>query len=116
MNQGKLEVESIVLHLFLLQKISTIYVPEFKDTIVDRILSLLSLSLSGKNRQQIMCNNSIGSAGKGKHRALLQHEVRIFPLNSKDYYKQRWLITNYVFYTVSKFPDLLFGVSAEQLF
>ena len=66
--------------------------------------------------KQIMCNNSVGSAGKGKQRALLEHEVRIFPLNSKDYYKERWLITNDVFYTVSKFPDRLFGVSAEQLF
>ena len=90
--------------------------PEFKDTIMNKILSLLSLSLSGKNRQQVMCNNSVGSAVKGKQRVPLEHEVRIFPLKSKDYYKQRLLITNYVFKIVSKFPDLLFGVLAEQLF
>lgn len=53
--------------------------------------------VTGKDRQQIMCNRSVGRGVEGKLRVLLEHEVRIFPQKVKDCCKQRWLITYHVF-------------------
>lgn len=53
--------------------------------------------VTGKHRQQILCNSSVGCTVKGKLRVLLEDEVRIYTQNTKDCCKQRWLITNDVF-------------------
>lgn len=112
-------MKSLVLYSFLLPKVTEYLLLcariQGYNHEQDRDHSCPHSVLSGKNRQQITCNNSVGSTVKGKQRVLLEHEVRIFPLKSKDCCKQRWLTTNYVFQTVSKFSDLLFGVSAQQL-
>lgn len=82
---------------FLPQKISAVHLSariEGYNHKVNRDCLCPHSVVSGKNRQPKMCNNSVGSALKGKQRFSVRHEVRIFPLKCKGYYKQRWLVTN----------------------
>lgn len=68
-------MKSMALYSFLLQKVSTFYVPEFKDTIMNKIEIVHALTQFKWQEQTIRYNNSVRSAVKGKQRVLLlEHE------------------------------------------